>query len=251
MQSGTLPPGLTLDGGTGIISGTPTTVNPNLAPVTIRLTDTNDNPTDVLLTFPAVTIGSQTLTDFAYSATTATVGQPAPIVTAPTGATDRQHLELRERQSRICTVDATTGALTLVAAGTCDITVTASATANYQVATDTFTITVSEAPVAPTVSGVAFTSTGPYALDEAIEVTVTFSENVTVTGTPVIELNVGSTRRPATFTSGSGSARPGLHLHGDRRGDRCQRREHQPQCPHHARRQRHSKRRQHRCGPHT
>ena len=49
--------------------------------------------------------------------------------------------------ANICTVDATTGALTLVAAGTCAITVTASVTANYEAATATFTITVSEAPV--------------------------------------------------------------------------------------------------------
>ena len=131
--------------------------------------------------------------------TTATVGQPAPIVTAPTGQQTGSTLSYASGNPGICTVDAANGALTLVGAGDCVITVTASAIANYQAATDTFTITVSEAPVAPTVSGVAFTSTGPYALDEAIEVTVTFSENVTVTGTPVIELNAAQSaaRRPS------------------------------------------------------
>ena len=147
VQSGTLPPGLTLDGTGGGISGTPTTANAATAPVTIGLTDTNDNPAGVSLTFPAVAMGSQTLTGFAYSADTATVGQPAPTVTEPTGQQTGSSLSYASGNANICTVDATTGALTLVAAGTCAITVTASATADYQAATATFTITVSEAPV--------------------------------------------------------------------------------------------------------
>ena len=59
---------------------------------------------------------------------------------------------------------------------------------------------------APTVTGIAITSTGPYALDEEIEVTVTFSENVTVAGVPEIALMVGANARQATFASGSASA---------------------------------------------
>ena len=57
VQSGTLPPGLTLTGDTGVISGAPTTANAATAEVTIRLTDTNDNPGDVLIDFPAVERG--------------------------------------------------------------------------------------------------------------------------------------------------------------------------------------------------
>ena len=142
VQSGTLPPGLTLDGTGGGISGTPTTETAAMAVVTIRLTDTNDNPADVSLTFPAVALGSQTLTGFAYSAATATVGQPAPTVTAPTGQQAGSSLSYASSDTNICTVESSTGALTLVAAGTCAITVTASATTNYLVATDTITITV-------------------------------------------------------------------------------------------------------------
>ena len=71
--------------------------------------------------------------------------------------------------------------------------------------TMTYTVTVTRAAI-PAVSGVAFTSTGPYALGDAIEVTVTFSETVTVTDTPAIALDVGGTSRPAVFTSGNGSA---------------------------------------------
>ncbi len=70
----------------------------------------------------------------------------------------------------------------------------------------TYTVTATRAAGIPTVSGVAFTSTGPYALGEAIEVTVTFSENVIVTDTPAIALTVGSTARTAAYTSGTGSA---------------------------------------------
>ena len=71
--------------------------------------------------------------------------------------------------------------------------------------TMTYTVTATRADVA-TVSGVAFTSTGPYALGEAIQVTVTFSDTVTVTDTPEIALDVGANTRTAAFTSGSGSA---------------------------------------------
>ena len=149
LQAGTLPPGLTLTldgtgGGTaGGISGTPTTANVATALVTIRLTDTASNPGDISITFPAVDLGSQTLDGFAYSADTATIGQTAPTVTAPTGAVVGSTLSYASGDEDVCTVDSVTGALTLVAAGSCVITVTASAT-NYNEATADFTITVSE-----------------------------------------------------------------------------------------------------------
>ena len=62
---------------------------------------------------------------------------------------------------------------------------------------------------APTVSSVAFTSTpasgqnNTYKKDDVIDVTVTFSEAVTVTGTPKIDLTIGSTMRKADYKSGS------------------------------------------------
>ena len=66
----------------------------------------------------------------------------------------------------------------------------------------TYTVTATRA-APPTVSNVAFTSTGPYALGEAIQVTVTFSEDVTVTEIPEIALNVGGNTRTAAYTSDS------------------------------------------------
>ena len=140
-----LPAGLMIDANTGAISGAPTTANANVAVVTITLTDTNGNTGAIDLTFPAVGRGSQTLTGFAYSATTAMVGQTAPTVTAPTGAVAGSTLSYSTNDATICTVDAGTGVLTLVGAGTCTITVTASATANHNAATADFEIQVSEA----------------------------------------------------------------------------------------------------------
>ncbi len=62
---------------------------------------------------------------------------------------------------------------------------------------------------APTVSSVAFTSTPPsgqnntYKLNDTLDVAATFSEAVTVTGTPQIDLTIGSTGRQADYESGS------------------------------------------------
>ena len=140
-----LPAGLTIDADTGAISGAPSTANANPTTATITLTDTNGNTGETDLTFPAVDRGSQTLTGFAYSATTATVGQTAPTVTAPTGAVAGSTLSYSANDATICTVDAGTGALTLVGAGACTITVTASATANHNAATADFDIQVNAA----------------------------------------------------------------------------------------------------------
>ena len=140
-----LPAGLMIDANTGAISGAPTTANANVATATITLTDTNGNTGTVDLTFPAVDRGSQTLTGFAYSATTAMVGQTAPTVTAPTGAVAGSTLSYSTSDATICTVDAGTGVLTLVDAGTCTITVTASATDNHNAATADFEIQVGAA----------------------------------------------------------------------------------------------------------
>ena len=62
---------------------------------------------------------------------------------------------------------------------------------------------------APTVLGVAFTSTpasgqnNTYKLNDIIDVTVIFNEAVTVTGTPQIDLTIGTTVRQADYKSGS------------------------------------------------
>ncbi len=60
--------------------------------------------------------------------------------------------------------------------------------------------------VAPTVNDVTSTvSTGSYKAGDVIPVTVTFSEAVTVTGTPQIELETGDTDQTVDYASGSGT----------------------------------------------
>ena len=80
-----LPPGLGIDAGTGVVSGTPDTADVNTASATVTVTDTAGNPATVSITFPAVAKGNQTLTGFAYSPATVTYGDTAPAVTAPGG----------------------------------------------------------------------------------------------------------------------------------------------------------------------
>ena len=70
---------------------------------------------------------------------------------------------------------------------------------------------------APTVSSVGITSDtedgeshfdddGVYGIGDAIKVTVTFSEDVTVTGAPQLELDIGGTPQTAVYESSDGSA---------------------------------------------
>ena len=61
----------------------------------------------------------------------------------------------------------------------------------------------------PDLSGVSV-ETGSYFYDDpsddALRVSVTFSENVNVTGTPRIELTIGAATKYATYASGSGTS---------------------------------------------
>ena len=74
-------------------------------------------------------------------------------------------------------------------------------------ASDTVTVTVRAAPA---VTAVALTSVpqadGEYRQGETIEVSVTFSAPVTVTGTPTIGLEVGTETRPAAYARNAGPA---------------------------------------------
>ncbi|SFP88984.1 cadherin repeat domain-containing protein, partial [Pseudomonas borbori] len=59
---------------------------------------------------------------------------------------------------------------------------------------------------APTVSGVSSTTAaGTYAVDDVISIQVAFSEAVTVTGTPQLTLETGTTDRVVNYASGSGT----------------------------------------------
>ena len=140
-----LPSGLTIGTGTGAISGTPDTAEASTAGVTVTVTvsDTAGNTDTVDLTFPAVGKGDQPLSGFAYSADSVTFGSPAPTVTEPTGG--QTNLSYLAPPETVCTVNPSTGALTIVGVGTCVITATAEGTDNYNEATARFTVTVQAA----------------------------------------------------------------------------------------------------------
>ena len=135
-----LPPGLNIDTGTGVIGGTPDTADANTADATVTVSDTAGNTGTVDIAFPAVAKGDQTLTGFQYGASSVAFGSTAPTVTAPTGV--QTTLSYSAAPSEVCTVDPSSGALTLVGVGGCAITATAASTDDYNEATATFTVTV-------------------------------------------------------------------------------------------------------------
>ena len=138
-----LPPGLSIDIGTGVISGTPDTADANPATATVTVTDTAGNPGPVSIPFPAVAKGEQTLADFRYAPDTVTFGDAAPTVMHPTEA--RTAVSYAATPPEVCTVNAMSGALTFVGVGTCTITATAEGTANYNEATAAAAVTVQPA----------------------------------------------------------------------------------------------------------
>ena len=105
--------------------------------------DSAGNTDTVDITFPAVAKGEQTLSGFEYSAASITFGS-----TAPTGA--QTALGYTASPETVCTVDATSGKLTIIEAGTCVITATAEATDDYNAATARFTLTVQNPATAVT-----------------------------------------------------------------------------------------------------
>ena len=152
-----LPSGLAIDAATGVIGGTPDAADAGTATVPVTVTDAAGNTGTVDIVFPAVAKGTQSLSGFAYSPAAATAGGAAPTLSAPTGAVGA--LSYATGDADVCTVDAATGALTLVGAGECVITATAAGTADYDEATATFTVTVSAANAAatgePSITGTA------------------------------------------------------------------------------------------------
>ena len=62
----------------------------------------------------------------------------------------------------------------------------------------------------PTVSSVAITSSPPnngtYKVGDTVQVTVSFSESVTVSGTPQVTLTIGNANKKASYASGTGTA---------------------------------------------
>ena len=138
-----LPSGLSIDGTSGVISGTPDTADANTATATVTVSDAAGNSATATITFPAVDKGDQALSGFQYSASSVPFGSAAPSVTAPSGV--RTSLGYSATPAEVCTVHPSTGALTLLGAGICEITATAASSANYNSAIASFTVTVQPA----------------------------------------------------------------------------------------------------------
>jgi hypothetical protein len=60
--------------------------------------------------------------------------------------------------------------------------------------------------VAPTITSVTGPAAGTYIVGQNLDFTVVFSEAVNVTGTPRLQLTIGSTTRYATYLSGTGTS---------------------------------------------
>ena len=184
-----------------VISGTPDTADANTASAAVTVKDTAGNPATVSITFPAVAKGNQTLAGFAYSSASVTFGGAAPAVTAPGGV--QTTLSYSATPATVCTVDASTGALTLVEVGDCNITATAAGTANYNEATAAFTVTVQAAGALAlnldTIAGDDTVNIAEKAAGFAISGDTGSEAGVTVSVT------LGS-QSPLTATSGSGGA---------------------------------------------
>ena len=138
-----LPSGLSLDTGTGAIGGTPDRADANTANTPVTVSDTAGNTDTADIVFPAVAKGDQTLSGFQYSVASVTFGGSAPTVTPPTGA--QTTLGYSATPSTVCSVDDASGALTLVGAGDCVVTVTAEGSDDYNEASASDTVTVQAA----------------------------------------------------------------------------------------------------------
>ena len=139
-----LPSGLTLNTGTGVIGGTPDTADASTATATVTVGDAAGNTATATIVFPAVDKGDQALTGFQYSPSSVTYGSgTVPAVTAPTGVLTT--LSYLATPDSVCTVDPTSGALTLLGAGDCEIAATAAGSDDYNEATVGYTVTVQAA----------------------------------------------------------------------------------------------------------
>ena len=193
-----LPAGLTIDAGTGVISGTPGAAAANPASATVTVTDTAGNPATASITFPTVAKGDQTLTGFAYGASSVAFGDTAPTVTAPTGV--RTSLSYSAMPTTVCTVDSSTGALMLLEVGECEVTATAASDANYNEATADYTVTVQ--PV-----GTLVLNLDVIANDDTVNLTekaagFTINGNTGSESGVTVTVTAGTTELPATSAAG-------------------------------------------------
>ena len=151
---------------------------PSTASVTVTVSDEAGNPATTTLTFPAVAKGDQTLSGFEYSPASVTFGNTAPTLTAPTGAVTT--VGYTDTPASVCTVNATSGTLTLAGVGSCVITATAASNSNYNGATAMVTVTVT----IQTAGTLEITGL----VDESVPEGIGYSATPELSGTPVGEV---------------------------------------------------------------
>ncbi|MXX93205.1 MAG: hypothetical protein F4Y63_07125 [Chloroflexi bacterium] len=144
-----LPAGLSLDELKGVVSGTPKRRGDEDTTTDITVRDEAGNTSTATLQLPRVEGLEQVLEDYEYSPAEITWGDDAPMLTAPTGAEGALSYSVAEDTESVCSVDATSGALTLESPGECKIFATAAATETHEAKTDTAKVTIN----APTLTG--------------------------------------------------------------------------------------------------
>ena len=214
-----LPSGLTLDGTTGEISGTPDTANPNTHATIVVITDKAGNTGETTVTFPAI-LGDKP----AFAQGTAIANQSWTAGTAigtlqlpeATGGNAPLTYSLTPTLPTGLTFDATARTVTGTPTATLrktSFTYTVS-DGDGDTATLTFDIEVaaSVAVDVPAVRYVTFhnspASGDTYRQGERIEVMAVFDTAVVVTGAPWIELTIGSNKRYAAYYNPPGSDDP-------------------------------------------
>jgi hypothetical protein len=166
----TLPAGLSLDPTTGVISGPPTEAA-SASTTALVVGDRAGNRAAVSLSWPAVSKIPQTLTGFAYQPRQIKFGDAAPTLTPPSGAVGA--LSYRSQTTAVCTVDGSSGALTVLADGTCTVIATAAATPTHLAGTAEATVTIS--PSAPKLMITSATTTWSHCLEAQHQVPVDWS----------------------------------------------------------------------------
>ena len=131
-----------------------------------------------------------------------TFGSAAPTVTAPGGV--ETTLSYTATPADVCTVEASTGALTLAGVGSCEVTVTAAGTADYEEASATFSVEVQAA-------GSLVLNVAAIATDDVVNIAEKASgfEISGDTGTEAgvsVTVQIGGTTLSATSADANGTA---------------------------------------------